>query len=759
VRIASTGTYSRGAGKAVSRTLVADLVAGAQLGDFLYYSTYETQSPSLVNAQNPERTIALGAEAKDLAGVPDGTITWLGAAAYVPQSGEPYPNSAICGSLWYGEESREEAGVTSADKDWGERSATFSDGTARTRGGDCEVMFSSATEMNGSVYSKDALLLSHSTASGSGPMFRGNVWTEWSPENNGGLFYRAVPEPVGGGVAAGSQLPKLAPTTVTLPGWETPAETTCTYRGATRISIVTAESGEQELVITSPLTAEGEGECYTSKPGDGREAITDDAGGVFEAHVPLTRDTTILVEDADAASTVVAPDSDTDIRMPDDTIFGWKGVPVSDVLDATVSVGAESLEGADAELERLLNTSTEEIDDSINSSFENLSTDERNEAPLRETLNEAIYAALTAELGQPADDLEQHPQYVRVHDPELEPGDGEEDPSALQDVVYAWTFESESTRDADGESFARPVDESTDIASLTDEVSYTVDTETLTATIVRLNCADEACIDDAIAGLETDTVPDDSSPLVTADATRSLVTTQSTRVSAFPLPGDRTSYSRTAGDVYIEGEVSGALSLVAENDIVVTGDLTQKSAGLATPDSFTSSDAVALVAQNNVVVYHPIGCSAAGDAALMDATSDGFCPNDLTGLVDDIAATDPLHPSRQYTNLAETPPTRIDAAVYALAGSFALANHDKGTALGTLNLNGAVYQQHRGAMGVEWAITIDQRERPRSGYALDYTYDSTLPTKTFPFVPSDGRTHVGAWTLVGTSEILKEGNE
>jgi hypothetical protein len=143
----------------------------------------------------------------------------------------------------------------------------------------------------------------------------------------------------------------------------------------------------------------------------------------------------------------------------------------------------------------------------------------------------------------------------------------------------------------------------------------------------------------------------------------------------------------------------------------------------------------------------------------MDATSDGFCPNDLTGLVDDIAATDPLHPSRQYTNLAETPPTRIDAAVYALAGSFALANHDKGTALGTLNLNGAVYQQHRGAMGVEWAITIDQRERPRSGYALDYTYDSTLPTKTFPFVPSDGRTHVGAWTLVGTSEILKEGNE
>jgi hypothetical protein len=62
-------------------------------------------------------------------------------------------------------------------------------------------------------------------------------------------------------------------------------------------------------------------------------------------------------------------------------------------------------------------------------------------------------------------------------------------------------------------------------------------------------------------------------------------------------------------------------------------------------------------------------------------------------------------------------------------------------------------------MGVEWAITIDQRERPRSGYALDYTYDSTLPTKTFPFVPSDGRTHVGAWTLVGTSEILKEGNE
>src|SRR5690606_40253146 len=64
-----------------------------------------------------------------------------------------------------------------------------------------------ALPIYGSVYSKDALLLSHSTASGSGPMFRGNVWTEWNPENNGGLFYRTVPEPIGGGVAAGSQLP------------------------------------------------------------------------------------------------------------------------------------------------------------------------------------------------------------------------------------------------------------------------------------------------------------------------------------------------------------------------------------------------------------------------------------------------------------------------------------------------------------------------------------------------------------------------
>lgn len=756
VRIASTGTYSRGTARSVSRTLVADLVAGAQLGDFLYYSTYETQSPSLVNAQNPKRTIALSTAAKDLAGVPDDAVTWLGAAAYVPQSGESYPNSEVCGSLWYGEPSRAEQGVTSADEDWGEQSAPLSDGTDRTRGGTCEVMFSSATEMIGSVYSKDALLLSHSTASGSGPMFRGNVWTEWNPENNGGLFYRTVPEPIGGGVAAGSQLPKLAPTTVTLPGWETPAETTCTYRGATQISIVTAESGGQELVITSPLTAVGEGECYTSKPGDGREAITDGTGGVFEAHVPLTRDTTILVEDADGEESVVAPASETDTRGPGNTIFGSKSAPVTDVLDAAVSVTVEAEEDADDELERLLKTSTEEINKSIGESFEDLSTEERNEAPLRETLNEAIYAALTAELDEPADDPEQHPQYVRVHDPELEPGDGAEAPGTLQDAVYAWTFASENTRETDGESFASPVDGSTDIASLTDEVSYTIDTEELRATVVRLDCADEACIDDAVAGLETDTVPDASLPLITATATRSLVTTQTTRVSAFPLPGDRTSYSRTAGDAYIEGEVAGAVSLVAENDIVVTGDLTQKSADLDTPGSFSATDAIALVARNNVVVYHPVGCTAAGDAALMDVTTTGFCPNDLTGLVDNIAATDPQHPSRQYTNLAETPPTRIDAAVYALGGSFYLANHDKGTDLGTLRLNGAVYQQHRGAMGVEWAITLDQRTRPHSGYALDYTYDSTLPTKRFPFIPSDGRTHVGAWTLVGTSEILNE---
>ncbi|MFP3588946.1 hypothetical protein SCB29_35915, partial [Paraburkholderia sp. SIMBA_055] len=100
-------------------------------------------------------------------------------------------------------------------------------------------------------------------------------------------------------------------------------------------------------MITSPLTDEGDGECYTSKPGGGREAITDGARGVFEAHVPLTRDTTILVENADGENAVVAPDADTDTRSSADTIFGWKGIPATDVLDAQVDSSAEEQAGGD----------------------------------------------------------------------------------------------------------------------------------------------------------------------------------------------------------------------------------------------------------------------------------------------------------------------------------------------------------------------------------------------------------------------------
>src|SRR5690606_31010297 len=123
----------------------------------------------------------------------------------------------ICGHLWYGDNGRDaqrrETGSARNDKDWGEQTETLIAGAEKTRGGTCEVMFSSSTEMNGSVYTKDAPLITTSTEFGPGPMFHGNMWTEWQPvegEPGDGLYYRTVQDFPGSHVAEGSSHPTEA---------------------------------------------------------------------------------------------------------------------------------------------------------------------------------------------------------------------------------------------------------------------------------------------------------------------------------------------------------------------------------------------------------------------------------------------------------------------------------------------------------------------------------------------------------------------
>lgn len=67
-----------------------------------------------------------------------------------------------------------------------------------------------------------------------------------------------------------------------------------------------------------------------------------------------------------------------------------------------------------------------------------------------------------------------------------------------------------------------------------------------------------------------------------------------------PRSNDVTTYSRTAGDVFVHGRLDGQLTIAAENDVVVVGDTTYRQQGVE------SRDLLGLIADNNVWVYHPV---------------------------------------------------------------------------------------------------------------------------------------------------------
>ena len=93
--------------------------------------------------------------------------------------------------------------------------------------------------------------------------------------------------------------------------------------------------------------------------------------------------------------------------------------------------------------------------------------------------------------------------------------------------------------------------------------------------------------------------------MTAASATRVVRNSTTTVVTApntsFPLSSDVTryqTYQNGPGDAYIEGNVTGKLSVVSDHDVIVTGNLTAND----------SSSGTALVADDNVRVYHPVSC-------------------------------------------------------------------------------------------------------------------------------------------------------
>ncbi len=157
-------------------------------------------------------------------------------------------------------------------------------------------------------------------------------------------------------------------------------------------------------------------------------------------------------------------------------------------------------------------------------------------------------------------------------------------------------------------------------------------------------------------------------------------------IGGFPIANDWNETLADAkcryGTLYLEGTLKGRMTMVADNNIIVTDHL--RYAG-----GKTGTDALGLIANNSVKIYHPIKRTTSGDFQDL---------NRPTGTV--------------FKNAV------IHAAILTLQHSFTVQAYDRGASdLGTLYLFGSFAQRYRGPVGTGNGNT---------GYLKDYEFDTRL---------------------------------
>lgn len=176
----------------------------------------------------------------------------------------------------------------------------------------------------------------------------------------------------------------------------------------------------------------------------------------------------------------------------------------------------------------------------------------------------------------------------------------------------------------------------------------------------------------------------------------------------------RTSYtnSESCGDVAVRGNYSSGITIGAQNDIVVYGDLTRTD----------GTDALlGLIANNYVRVYHPM-------------TGDPFG-----------RAYDSGNPCNGLGNVSYDIVNEIEASILSLKHSFQVDNYGCGSALGTLKVTGSIAQYYRGTVG------MFRSSGNSSGYVKDYQYDDRLLRSQPPYFLAPANAE-GRWKINRRSE-------
>lgn len=144
---------------------------------------------------------------------------------------------------------------------------------------------------------------------------------------------------------------------------------------------------------------------------------------------------------------------------------------------------------------------------------------------------------------------------------------------------------------------------------------------------------------------------------------------------------------RGCGTVYVHGTYSKSLTVAAESELVINGNLIPK--GVSAGEAPTGTDTLGLIASKFVRVYHP--CTGSGNGS-------GYLENPW-----------------------------IYAAILSTDHSFIVDNYECGSPMGKLGVYGAIAQKFRGAVG-----TVGYGGQT-SGYIKEYKYDERLATDEPPY--------------------------
>jgi hypothetical protein len=187
----------------------------------------------------------------------------------------------------------------------------------------------------------------------------------------------------------------------------------------------------------------------------------------------------------------------------------------------------------------------------------------------------------------------------------------------------------------------------------------------------------------------------------------------------FPQAGDYNQVLAEAncryGTVLVEGTLKGRVTISADNNIVITGNLTYQGGENGT-------DALGLIAENSVQIYHPV-------TTVCKTTRNSKCIEYEAGS------------NMNRPNGTKFQDPQIYGSILTLQHSFEVQEYDEGNPLGSLKLFGSLAQRFRGLVGTGSGTT---------GYLKNYNYDSRLRYAPPPYFLDPVRS---AWGMKTFGEV------